>query len=254
MQDTSGAEDIRRVVLRSRVRPARASDPSGVDAEPLRLRGCASKLRAGVPRRSASPRAPFTSGLCRGSLPAAVCAASTLRAASIARNPCSRRAFGMHASQWRRRRLSTGSPHSAHEIGLAGRASTVGVRHPRVAYGRGCEALRGVASSGDRSGPGTLRRLFSGLPASLRSVAPLLRSDSRNICARPAAIGRRHSRQCGSVSASSCAVPRFGKCRSEVHQQRREPPQSQLGARASGPARRGVVQARDRSEARRVFA
>ena len=34
----------------------------------------------------------------------------------------------------------------------------------------------------------------------------------------------------------------------------RTSPQSQLGARASGPARRGVVQARDRAEARCVFA
>ncbi|HVR45325.1 MAG TPA: hypothetical protein VMT95_01600 [Candidatus Binatia bacterium] len=46
--------------------------------------------------------------------------------------------FRMHASQCRRLRLSTGSPHSSHAV------------HASVAYGRGCEALRGLASSGDR--------------------------------------------------------------------------------------------------------
>jgi hypothetical protein len=122
----------------------------GCSRAQLRLRRCRSPI--------ASPRARFTTALRRGSLPAAVCAASALRAASIARRPCSRRAFGMHASQWRRLRLSTGSPHSAHAVGLAGRASTVGARHERVAYGRGCEALRGVAHSGDGSIAEAIRR------------------------------------------------------------------------------------------------
>jgi hypothetical protein len=85
-----------------------------------------------------------------------------------------------------------------------GRVSTVGARHARVAYGRGCETLRGVASSGDRSGPGTVRRLFPDLAASVRGARFLLSSDSRKVCARRAAIGPRHSRQCGSLSASSC--------------------------------------------------
>jgi hypothetical protein len=39
----------------------------------------------------------------------------------------------MHASQCRRLRLSTGSPHIAHATGDFGRASPVGVRHFRVA-------------------------------------------------------------------------------------------------------------------------
>ena len=73
----------------------------------------------------------------------------------------------------------------------------------RVAYGRGCEALRGVASSGDRSG-----RVRCGVAPAIiaRGARPcaLSTSDSRKACARRAAIGRRHSRQCGSVSASSC--------------------------------------------------
>jgi hypothetical protein len=56
--------------------------------------------------------------------------------------------------------------------------------------GRGCEALRRVASSGDRSGPGTLRRLFAALAIMVRGVAPLLTSNSRKTCARRAAIGR----------------------------------------------------------------
>ena len=89
----------------------------------------------------------------------------------------------MHASQCLRLRLSTGSPHIAHTAGFAGRASTVGVRHARVAYGRGCEALRGVASSGDRADPGTLRRLFLLLAARMRGDTPLLTSDSRKIWA-----------------------------------------------------------------------
>ncbi len=168
----------------------------GCSRAQLRLRRCPSLI--------ASPRTRFTAALRRGSLPAALCAARALRAPAIARRPCSRRAFGMHASQCRRLRLRTGSPHIAHAIGLAGRASMVRVRHFRVAYGRGCEALRGVASSGDRCGPGTLRRLFLVVAASVRGVAHHLASDSRNACARRAAIGRRHSRQCGSVSASSC--------------------------------------------------
>jgi hypothetical protein len=86
--------------------------------------------------------------------------------------------------------LSTGSPHIAHAIGELGRASMVGVRHARVAYGRGCEALRGVASSGDRSGPEMLRRLFTLLAERARGAAPLLAIDSRNACARRAAIGK----------------------------------------------------------------
>jgi hypothetical protein len=110
----------------------------------------------------------------------------------------------MHASQCRRLRLSTGSPHIAHAFGEFGRASTVGVRHARVTYGRDCEALRGVASSGERAGAETLRRLFPDLAARGRGAAPLLARASRKVCARRAAIGRRHSRQCGSVSASSC--------------------------------------------------
>jgi hypothetical protein len=107
----------------------------------------------------------------------------------------------MHASQCRRLRFRTGPPHIAHAIGVLGRASMVGVRHLRVAYGRGCEALRGVASSGDRSGPEMLRCLFPDLAASVRGDALLLNSDSRKVCVSPAAIDRSNSRQCGSVSA-----------------------------------------------------
>ena len=156
----------------------------GCSRAQLRLRRCPSLI--------ASPRARFTAAVRRGSLPAEACAASTLRAVSIAWSPCSRRALGMQASQCRRLRLSTGSPHIAHAVGVRGRASTVGVRHVRVAYGRDCEALRGVASSCERFDAGSMRRRF--LPT----------SASRNLCARLAAIGRKHSRQCGSVSTSSC--------------------------------------------------
>ena len=52
-----------------------------------------------MPCEIVSPRTRFTAAPHRGSLPATVCIASILRAASIARRPCSRRAFGMHASQ-----------------------------------------------------------------------------------------------------------------------------------------------------------
>jgi hypothetical protein len=108
--------------------------------------------------------------------------------------PMSRRSFGIHASQWRRLRLSTGSPHIAHAIALAGRASTVGVRHTRVAYGRGREALRGVAHSGDGSDAEAIRRFRCSFTDRLRGAAPLVTRDSRKLCARRAAIGRRHSR------------------------------------------------------------
>lgn len=88
-----------------------------------------------------SPRARLTAGLRRGSLPAAACAASALRAAAIARRPRSRRAFGMQSSQCRRRRLSTGSPHIAHAVGLAASDSGLGARCVLAAYARVCEAL-----------------------------------------------------------------------------------------------------------------
>ena len=47
-------------------------------------------------------------------------------------------------------RAQTGAEYAAHLLQL-------GARHFRVAYGRGCEALRGVASSGDLCGPGFVR-------------------------------------------------------------------------------------------------
>jgi hypothetical protein len=135
----------------------------GCSRAQLRLRRCPSAI--------ASPRAWFTAALRRGSLPAPLCAASALRAAAIARRACSRRALGMHVSQCRRLRLSTGSPHNAHAAGFAGRVSTVGARHARVAYGRGCEVLRGVASSDDFAGPGAERRLFRELMPGLSLAA-----------------------------------------------------------------------------------
>jgi hypothetical protein len=52
-------------------------------------------------------------------------------------------------------------------------ASTVGVCHARVAYGRNCEALRGVATRGDRSGPGRCGKLHveDGIGPHRRSIA-----------------------------------------------------------------------------------
>jgi hypothetical protein len=54
--------------------------------------------------------------------------------------------------------------HIAHAIGLAGRASTVGARHLRVAYGRGCEALRAAESAPDRERCGAYDWAPSALP------------------------------------------------------------------------------------------
>ena len=137
----------------SRLNHASSRGP-GCSRAQLRLRRCPSLI--------ASPRTRFTAALRRGSLPAAACAASALRAASIARTPCSRRALGMHASQCRRRRLSTGPPHAAHGDRRA-RAALRPRRTPRlaVAYGRGCEGLRGVAEQRRSTRTGVaLRRRF----------------------------------------------------------------------------------------------
>jgi hypothetical protein len=68
----------------------------------------------------ASPRLRFVSASARGSLPASVWRRSAWRAHSIARRPCSLRACGMHSSQWRRLRFSTGFPHRAQAIGMSG--------------------------------------------------------------------------------------------------------------------------------------
>ena len=92
---------------------------------------------------------------------AAVCAASTLRAASIARRPCSRRAFATHASQWRRLRLRTGSPHIAHAIGLAGPDGTITTLPPysgdtvSYAYTITQSGRSAVGNSGSCAAPAT---------------------------------------------------------------------------------------------------
>jgi hypothetical protein len=52
------------------------------------------------PSLIASPRARFMVTLRRGSLPAVACAAGALRAAAIARSPCSRRDGSVSASSW----------------------------------------------------------------------------------------------------------------------------------------------------------
>ena len=103
-----------------------------------RLRRCCSAV--------ASPRFRPALSLARGSLPAAAWAVSALRAVAIARSPRPRRAFGRHSSQYRRRRLSTGSPHDAHAIGFAASASGRGAREALEAYGFDATALRGVAT------------------------------------------------------------------------------------------------------------
>ena len=70
-----------------------------------------------------------------------------MRAAPTALFACATFIAGIHASQWRRRGLTTASPHAAHGIGTRRNASGCGVPHVLLAYGRGCEALRGVSCS-----------------------------------------------------------------------------------------------------------
>jgi hypothetical protein len=66
---------------------------------------------------------------------------------------------------------------------LVGRPSTVGVRQLRVAYGRGCEALRGVASSGDR-GAGTVARRVLRFHGLHDNIAHML-EDCLTVTAKP---------------------------------------------------------------------
>lgn len=92
-----------------------------------------------------------------------------------------------------------GCSHDAHAIGFAANASGRGAREALEAYGFDATALRGVAASGDGCGAVRPRER---VVSRMRGLASLLRSASRNVAARPAAIGRRHSRQCGIVNAS----------------------------------------------------
>ena len=108
----------------------------------------------------------------------------------------------MHASQWRRLRLRTGPPHIAHGAGFFARPSTCGGAHSFDAYGRACEVLRGVCESDETSGLGRAPRTTA-LADRLRGSTLPLASASRKVCVRSATTGRRHSRQCGRVSASS---------------------------------------------------
>ena len=58
--------------------------------------------------------------------------------------------------------------------------------------------------SGDRFDAGITLLAFCLRADRMRGDTLLHASASRSVCASPAAIGRRHSRQCGKVSASSC--------------------------------------------------
>ena len=179
----------------------------------------------------ASPRLRFVSASARGSLPASVWRRNASRARSIARRPCSRRACGTHASQWRRRRfydrLSAAGASDRDERGCLGR----GVPQALLAYGRGsspCEAShlvetarRRVDARPFRVGPPVCAwnlgrhesvldfRDFLASSACLHSARPHCltvatpRSAARNTCARCATMGARSSRQRPRVSESS---------------------------------------------------
>ena len=70
-------------------------------------------------------------------------------------------------------------------------------------------------------------------------------------CERSKRLAKRWQRK---LTRERSTAQRRREPRARRSDQRRASPQSQLGARASGPARRGVVQARDRAEARCVLA
>jgi hypothetical protein len=120
------------------------------------------------------------------------------------------RAQTMLAPCLRYARFAVASPALEHRLaahrarGRNGRTRFDGRRTPRARCIR--PRLRGLARRCEQRRSlwtGNATAFISSFSRGVRGAAPLLTSDLRNVCARRAATGRRHSRQCGSVSASS---------------------------------------------------
>ena len=144
----------------------------------------------------------------------------SLARVAIARRPCSRRACGMHASQCRRLRLSTGSPHIAHARGLRAllRLLAFAISASRTgAAARPCEAFLPAAIAPMRDHAACV--LLTSRSDARRYF--LHASASRSVRASPAGSGVGiRANAARRVRAHASAEPRSCICRWDVAESR----------------------------------